>query len=345
MKKYIKIASIGFALAFGFTLSAHNMVYENDLKVGSTGSEVEHLQTWLIKNGFDIPAISKDKANAGYFGSQTRNAMASYQQSVGLPNTGYFGPLTRSKINKGNVSDTSFNIISPKGNEVWAAGSTQYIRWNAPQFIRATYVDINLIPYNIPLECPSGYVCLPSPEYQLSIARTASSIAKNISIDNHSYTWNIPTTGLFGDYIIQICQTGTSICTESKSPFTISDTVPTPLQLTVVSPNGGENWVNGTTRTISWKLADGMDQNTKVDIYLTTRSIEIICVPDAPCPRELEITKINLDKNITSAAPYNWIVGTDMVNNPIVPGTYKVQICITGSTTCNVSDSLFTLVK
>jgi peptidoglycan hydrolase-like protein with peptidoglycan-binding domain len=346
MNTYIKTFIIVLAVAFGLSVSAHDMVYENDLKVGSTGSGVKHLQSWLIENGFDIPAISKDKANAGYFGSQTRSAVAAYQLSVGLPNTGYFGPLTRAKVNKGDVTNMAFNIISPKGNEVWLAGSSQTIRWNAPQFIRATYVDINLVPDALESICPAGYSCLPDANYTIMRQRPISNIVKNVSIDNHSYTWNIPATGLFGDYIVQICQTGTSVCTESKSAFTIN-IASIPLSVTVVSPNGNENWTIGTTRTISWKLAGGMDSQTKVDIYLNREYQTPPCPTGSLCPAIIAPAPtivLDKNKNIPSNAGYNWIVGTDIINNPISEGSYKIKICIVNGA-CDDSDNYFKLTR
>lgn len=73
-------------------------VFSVNLKIGSTGADVVALQTWLIANGYDIPAITQDHAAKGYYGPSTAGAVASYQRSKGI-NESYFGPLTRSSIN------------------------------------------------------------------------------------------------------------------------------------------------------------------------------------------------------------------------------------------------------
>lgn len=65
-----------------------------NLTVGSSGSDVSCLQTFLSSKGFGDGTVT------GYFGSLTKSAVASYQASVGIsPADGYVGPITRAKIN------------------------------------------------------------------------------------------------------------------------------------------------------------------------------------------------------------------------------------------------------
>jgi peptidoglycan hydrolase-like protein with peptidoglycan-binding domain len=74
-------------------------VFTRDLTLGSSGSDVTSLQTFLIGQGFTIPAGA-----TGYFGMQTKAALASYQAAHGIaPAAGYFGPVTRADV---NTSDT-----------------------------------------------------------------------------------------------------------------------------------------------------------------------------------------------------------------------------------------------
>ncbi|PIW96259.1 hypothetical protein COZ83_01845, partial [Candidatus Kaiserbacteria bacterium CG_4_8_14_3_um_filter_50_23] len=57
--------------------------------MGSTGADVTCLQNALIAGGFSIPAGA-----TGYFGTQTRAAVASWQSSKNIaPAVGYFGPI------------------------------------------------------------------------------------------------------------------------------------------------------------------------------------------------------------------------------------------------------------
>ena len=70
-------------------------MFTTSLTIGSTGSEVSALQTWLIGKGYSIPAGA-----TGYFGTQTQAAVAAYQAANGIsPAVGYFGPITMAKVN------------------------------------------------------------------------------------------------------------------------------------------------------------------------------------------------------------------------------------------------------
>ena len=97
MKKFL-IASGVAVLAFASIAGAQGTVFSTNLTVGSTGSDVVALQTWLIANGYSIPSIASGAAAKGYFGSQTLAAVKAYQTAKGIPSTGFVGPLTRGLI-------------------------------------------------------------------------------------------------------------------------------------------------------------------------------------------------------------------------------------------------------
>src|SRR5262249_51714064 len=105
MKTKAIVAAIGVAaLAVALSAGAVGYTFSNYLSVGSNGPDVVALQTWLIANGFNIPAISSGAASKGYFGSQTQSAVEAYQASVGIPNTGFVGPLTSAALNAGKTA-------------------------------------------------------------------------------------------------------------------------------------------------------------------------------------------------------------------------------------------------
>ncbi|MGE5541278.1 MAG: peptidoglycan-binding domain-containing protein [Bacillota bacterium] len=82
------------ALSAGASASA-SATFTTDLTIGSKGAEVSALQTWLIGKGFSIPAGA-----TGYFGAQTKAAVAAWQASAGItPAAGYFGPKSRAAAN------------------------------------------------------------------------------------------------------------------------------------------------------------------------------------------------------------------------------------------------------
>ncbi len=91
-----QIASLQAQLAAAQGTSASaSVTFTRNLTIGSTGSDVTALQTWLIAKGFSIPAGA-----TGYFGTQTRAALAAYSQlMVFSPAVGYFGPITMAKVN------------------------------------------------------------------------------------------------------------------------------------------------------------------------------------------------------------------------------------------------------
>lgn len=103
MKKVLISSIIALALVLGSAGTA-DAAFSAYLTVGSTGSDVSALQTWLISQGFAIPSISSGAAQTGYFGQQTKAAVVKYQASVGLPSTGFVGPLTIAKLNGGSVA-------------------------------------------------------------------------------------------------------------------------------------------------------------------------------------------------------------------------------------------------
>jgi hypothetical protein len=82
--------------------------FTRDLTIGHSGAEVTALQQFLIKKGFSIPAGA-----TGYFGEQTRAALAQYQAANAItPAAGYFGPITRTKVN----AQSAVVVVPPPSN-------------------------------------------------------------------------------------------------------------------------------------------------------------------------------------------------------------------------------------
>jgi len=71
------------------------------LTIGSQGTDVWGLQVFLELSSNGGLATQKLSAigPTSYFGSITQEALAEYQQSVGIsPASGYFGPITRAYL-------------------------------------------------------------------------------------------------------------------------------------------------------------------------------------------------------------------------------------------------------
>ena len=98
MSKFTKtIAGVvsGLALVATVAGAASADTFTRSLTLGSKGADVTALQTWLINKGYSIPAGA-----TGYFGGQTKAAVAAYQAANGItPAAGYFGPVTKAAVN------------------------------------------------------------------------------------------------------------------------------------------------------------------------------------------------------------------------------------------------------
>ena len=104
MKVTAKVAAVATGLAMATSmLSFAPMVHAAaacnvgtaNLTVGASGASVTNLQKALIGAGFSIPAGA-----TGYFGAQTKTAVAAWQASVKIsPAAGFFGPLSRAAFN------------------------------------------------------------------------------------------------------------------------------------------------------------------------------------------------------------------------------------------------------
>jgi peptidoglycan hydrolase-like protein with peptidoglycan-binding domain len=86
------------------------VVYQRDLQVADTGTDVQALQKQLNASGFTIATTGPGSPGneTTYFGPATKSALARYQASKGLPATGYFGAQTRALF-----GGTSSQMIAP----------------------------------------------------------------------------------------------------------------------------------------------------------------------------------------------------------------------------------------
>ena len=98
--------------AQGTTAMTGSMTFTRSLTIGSTGADVTALQNWLIGKGYTIPAGA-----TGYFGAQTKAALAAYQSAKGIsPAVGYFGPITMASVNAmGGTTTTTTTTTTGAG--------------------------------------------------------------------------------------------------------------------------------------------------------------------------------------------------------------------------------------
>jgi peptidoglycan hydrolase-like protein with peptidoglycan-binding domain len=114
MKINMKRLSV-IVLLFSFIIPTISFAsIDANLKYGARGQEVTELQDFLISKGF------LNGQTSGNFFSLTRNAVVSYQKSVGLPATGFVGLMTREKIN----SELSLANTPSTNAEITETGTT-----------------------------------------------------------------------------------------------------------------------------------------------------------------------------------------------------------------------------
>ena len=128
----------------------------------------------------------------------------------------------------------SITVTSPNGGETWLTGSTHLINWT------------DNIGENV--------------EIQLYKSGAFDSQIISSTTSDGSYTWNIPLGTVPGtDYKVRILSNDNGVIfDESDGNFTIAS------DITVITPDGGESWLAGTTQNIIW--TDNFTENVKIDL-------------------------------------------------------------------------------
>jgi hypothetical protein len=135
---------------------------------------------------------------------------------------------------------TFITVISPNGGEIWQmGGGNKIIVWDPPKDISDVKID---------LYRGGSFV---------------EAIIKMTSNDGN-YSWGIPyTLQSGGNYKIRISQySDNSLYDESDNSFSII-----PPIITLISPNGNENWQIGSSQTISWTITAGIAYSVNLELY------------------------------------------------------------------------------
>jgi len=179
----------------------------------------------------------------------------------------------------------NFKITIPNGGENWQRKSYKNITWSSQGL--SGNIKFILLRNDIQL----------------------GEIATNIPLGNGSYNWRVGkyldiVTEPGTDYKIRIETMDGQYVDESDGLFTISD-----LKLT--SPVGGENWLKGETREITWEW-----------IYLGVKEVKIVLLKDHDQGLVGEIARnIQIENGL-----YNWEVGK-YIGGTVEPGdNYKIRV-------------------
>ncbi|HQA80426.1 MAG TPA: Ser-Thr-rich GPI-anchored membrane family protein [Methanoregulaceae archaeon] len=143
------------------------------------------------------------------------------------------------------ISASSITVVSPNGGETWEQDSTHPLTWN--------------------------YAGTPGSLVKIEALRSGSVLATIASGHpigsggSGSYSLTFPSyTPLGSDYQIRVTSTTyPSFSDTSDAFFTI---VPdSSSSITVVSPNGGENWTQGTTQTLRWNYTGNPGSTVRIE--------------------------------------------------------------------------------
>lgn len=146
----------------------------------------------------------------------------------------------------------------------------------------------------------------------------------------------------------KLCPDGSYVGRDSKNSCEFK-ACPTTLQssITVLSPNGGEIWTKGTTQTIKWqdstKVTGGCGSPTDTTLN---------CVSPAPLLYDIWLVSAGCPQGTACMfAPQTIaksVSGHTYVWSTNVVGTYKIQICKTGTgsfSSCDTSDAAFSVIS
>jgi hypothetical protein len=203
-------------------------------------------ENWLVGSNQNITWSSVGSVGNVKIEYSTNGGSTWSSVVVSTSNTGSYlwtvpnGPSTTSRVKVSpvgtpsiyDISDANFTISSlpsvtvtaPNGGENWTVGDNHDITWSATSSV--------------------GHVKI---EYSTNGGSTWSTVASS-TLNSGSYRWTVPNSPSTTSRV-KVSSVGTpSIYDISNADFTISS-LPS---ITVIVPNGGENWTVGSNHDITW---------------------------------------------------------------------------------------------
>jgi 5-hydroxyisourate hydrolase-like protein (transthyretin family) len=258
--------------------------------LGNVGSEVmiELLKGTLV----DLVVTSATPNDGSYswqvplgyeLGTDYRIRVSSTSQPYSDVSDGYFSIV---------IPYSWITVLSPNGGEVWEANATYDITWT------------------------SGG----DPISSVSLDLYDGEGNENIGWDDDGvFSWTIPADfEPRSDYYLRIgSNTDPYVRDFSDGTFTIVSPIP---RLNLMSPNGGETWIMGTTYEITWNSSN--DPSGFVKIELCKEYQTVVITPST-----------------ANDGSYEWLVPVDI----LASSDYRVKITTSSTFLSDYSDSYFTI--
>ncbi len=221
----------------------------------------------------------------------------------------------------GDTSNAVFTIsklilTSPNGGEIWQSSSQKNITWST-QSLEFTKTSSNNYKYEEKIDSELLLISHLRLEYTTNDGSNWNLISTAVPFSNGNYIWTIPSTPSTQCKVRIIDTSDAFVGDTSDNFFTIYQST-----ITVLTPNGGERWKEGSTNTIRWVSTNV--QKVKIE-YSTNNGSNWTTIVDS------------IQAGLGST---NWLV-------PNTPSTScRVKITDLSLTTVNdVSDSNFTIYK
>jgi hypothetical protein len=199
-----------------------------------------------------------------------------------------------------SINPGVINVTSPNGSEIWQQGSTHMITW-------------------------TGNIC-ENVRIELWKNGVMNSVICPSTPSTGNFSWTIPVLNTIppaGDYKIKVMTVPNSGTTGGVSDMSDNNfTISASGSITVVSPNGGENWIIGCPGIIQW-ITSTSAGSVKIELYRNGVFSMIIC-PQVPAGQS----------SFTWVPPYSVVPGND----------YKVKVSALANTTLfDFSDNNFSI--
>jgi len=226
-----------------------NLVSGNAYKVtwASNGNPKAYVKIELVKPGALNKVIASSAPNNGsYLWTIPMTQPLGSDYRLRITRTTYPAgskPANDTSNNSFSLIPETLSLMSPDGGQSWVGGSSHEITWASTGSPKA-YVKIELVKPGV-----------------------ANRVIVGSTPNDGVYDWTIPMTQPLGsDYTVKITRTtfstGSTAATDSSNAVfaLISET------LTVTYPNGGEEWVGGTTNSITWTSTGSPTAYVKIEL-------------------------------------------------------------------------------